>query len=282
MPQRPRVAVIVPAYDEARWIERTLAGIPGDVERIIVVDDASGDDTVARARDAAARDPRVTVLVHRENRGVGAAIATGYDAAFRGGADIAVVMAGDAQMDPRDLPALLAPVLAGDVDYCKGDRLSWPGVAALMPRLRFVGNHVLSFLTRLATGIPVRDSQCGYTALTRAAWERMGLRTLWPRYGYPNDLLGRAAAAGVRVSDVPVRPLYAGETSGIGIRHALFVIPFVLARVVTRRTLSSLFSPSLEATDSTSNEGALQVQPLHPRAGLRAGEKRVWASEQAP
>lgn len=240
-----RVAVVVPAFDEVRLIGRTLARVPAFVDLVVVVDDASRDDTAAQAR--AAGDPRVVVVTHAVNRGVGAAIASGYRAAFSAGADVAVVMAGDAQMDPADLPALLAPVLRGEADYAKGDRLSHPLARTAMPRARFVGNHVLSALTRMATGLPIRDAQCGYTALSRGGAERLALDALWPRYGYPNDLLGRAAAAGLRVRDVTVRPVYADETSGIGVRHALFVVPFVLARVVTRRARALFASPHAAA-----------------------------------
>ena len=228
-----RVTVVVPAFNESRLIGRALSRVPSFVDHVVVVDDGSSDDTAARAR--ATSDPRVVVIAHEMNRGVGAAIATGYREAFLAGADIAVVMAGDAQMDPADLPALLAPVVDGDADYTKGDRLSYPRARAEMPLARFLGNHVLSALTRLATGLSVRDSQCGYTALSRHADARLCVAALWPRYGYPNDLLGRAAAAGLRVRDVTVRPVYADEASGIGLRHALFVIPWVLARVVGRR-----------------------------------------------
>jgi len=233
-----RVAVVVPAFNEARLIGRTLARVPSFVDDVVVVDDGSHDDTAARAR--AAHDPRVVVIEHAYNRGVGAAIASGYHAAFLAGADIAVVMAGDAQMDPVDLPALLTPLVRGEADYTKGDRLSYPRARQQMPLTRFVGNHLLSALTRLATGLPVRDSQCGYTALSRRAEDRLIVAALWPRYGYPNDLLGRAAAAGLRVRDVPVRPVYADETSGIGLHHAVFVIPWVLTRVVARRIRTCL------------------------------------------
>src|SRR5699024_1439104 len=95
---------------------------------------------------------------------------------------------------------------------------------------RFAGNHLLSALTRVATGLDIEDSQCGYTALTREGAARLSLDRLWPRYGYPNDLLAAAARAGLRVRDVPVRPVYADETSGVRLRHALFVVPYVLAR----------------------------------------------------
>jgi glycosyltransferase involved in cell wall biosynthesis len=230
------VAVVVPAYNEARLIARTLRSVPAWVDHVIVVDDASEDGTFDRVRELA--EVRVMLLRHDTNRGVGAAIATGYRAAFGAGAEVAVVMAGDAQMDPADLPALVAPVIAGEADYAKGDRLSHPGARGFMPVKRWLGNHVLTVLTRFATGLRVRDSQCGYTAIARVAAERIRIEALWPRYGYPNDLLGRIAAAGLRVRDVRVRPIYADEASGIGWRHALFVVPWVLGRVLVRRLRS--------------------------------------------
>lgn len=233
-----RVAVVVPAYDEARLIERTLRSVPDYVDHVVVVDDGSGDGTGDRVE--ALCDGRIELVRHPDNRGVGAAIATGYRVAFERGAAVAAVMAGDAQMDPDDLEALLGPVLAGEADYAKGDRLSFPDARRHMPTARWLGNHVLTWLTRLVTGLRVRDSQCGYTALTRAAAERIALDGLWPRYGYPNDLLGRIAAARLRVLDVRVRPVYADETSGIGWRHALFVVPWVCARVLGRRLAAAL------------------------------------------
>lgn len=228
-----RVAVVVPAYREERLITRTLAGIPDYVDTILVIDDGSDDATSARASSVG--DPRVRVIRHATNRGVGAAIATGYRAAFEALADVAVVVGGDAQMDPDDMRALLVPVLAGEADYAKGNRLVFPGVRERMPVGRFVGNHVFSALTRLVTGLRVGDSQCGYTALSREAASQLPLDRLWPRYGYPNDLLGWLALARLRVRDVPVRPVYADERSGIGLRHALFVVPYVLLRVLSRR-----------------------------------------------
>lgn len=227
------IAVVVPAYREAERIGRVLERIPSLVDSVFVVDDGSDDETAAVA--GAAGDARVHVHRHELNRGVGAAIATGYRLAFEGGADVAVVMAGDDQMDPRDLRSLLDPVCDEGVAYAKGNRLAWPGARRRMPTLRFLGNHVLSWLTRLVTGLRVQDSQCGYTALSAGAAHAVDLEKLWPRYGYPNDLLGALAASRLEVRDVPVRPVYAGEPSGIGWRHALLVIPFVLARVLGRR-----------------------------------------------
>ncbi len=216
---------------------RALRSVPDFVDQIYVVDDGSPDDTRTQAERVAEGDDRVRVLRHRVNRGVGAAIVTGYDAAFHHGADVAVVMAGDGQMDPQDLPGLLEAVVRRGAGYAKGNRLAWPNAHQHMPWKRFAGNHVLSALTRFATQMPVEDSQCGYSALGREAAAALNLGTLWPRYGYPNDLLARCAESGVRVDDVPVRPVYRDEISGIGWRHAVFVVPFVLTRAVARRHL---------------------------------------------
>jgi glycosyltransferase involved in cell wall biosynthesis len=234
-----RIAVVVPAYREERLIARTLRSVPAFVDHVVVVDDGSPDTTaeVARAVD----DPRVEVVTHAYNRGVGAALKTGYALALRRGADAVGVMAGDAQMHPDDLRALALPVVRGEVDYAKGDRLSHPTVVRAMPLARYAGNHVLSLLTRLATGLSVRDSQCGYTVIGRHALAAVPLHALWEGYGYPNDLLGWLRLSGARVRDVVVRPLYGDEQSGIRLRHALLVIPLLLARVWLRRASAALF-----------------------------------------
>lgn len=233
-----RISVVVPAYNEARLITRTLRSIPAYVAHVVVVDDGSLDDTALCAQ--ALGDPRVEVVRHRENRGVGAAIVTGYAAAFARGADVCAVMAGDGQMDPADLARLLTPVLAGEAAYAKGDRLSFPDARRAMPLTRWLGNVVLARLTGLAAGLPVRDSQCGYTALSRQAAHQLPLHKLWSRYGYPNDLLGMLRERKLAVSEVVVRPVYADEESGIRLWHALFVVPFVLLRVLLRRGLHAL------------------------------------------
>jgi glycosyltransferase involved in cell wall biosynthesis len=242
-----RVAVVVPAYNEARLIARTLGRIPAYVERIVVVDDASSDGTSEAA--LASGDPRVEVVRLPENRGVGAAICVGYRVAFSRGAQVCAVMAGDDQMDPSDLPRVVAPVLRGEADYVKGNRLAYPQAHRHMPWTRWLGNWVLSALTRIVTGIAVQDSQCGYTALSRRAAEHLPLEELWPRYGYPNDLLGMLAERGLSVREVTVRPVYADEVSGVGLRHAVFVVPFVLTRVLFRRLWRALALTGLPQAD---------------------------------
>ncbi|MCG5053922.1 MAG: glycosyltransferase family 2 protein [Myxococcales bacterium] len=245
-----RVAVVVPAYNEADKIERTLASIPRFVDHVIVVDDASGDETSLRAGGVA--DPRVEVIRHAGNRGVGAALVTGYERARALGADVTAVMAGDSQMDPRDLPHLVQAVVAG-IDYAKGNRFAAPGVYREMPLSRLCGNLVLSHLTRVCSGLwHVFDSQCGYTAASRQALDVILGEPTFPRYGYPNDVLVRLALAGVRVADVPVRPVY-GPTWRSGIRPHKVAWPILrlLGRGLGRRLLRRLSGRTAPARAST-------------------------------
>jgi glycosyltransferase involved in cell wall biosynthesis len=233
-----RVSVAIPAYNERERIADTIASVPALVDHVVVVDDASIDDTTPRAELAAARrsgagaGATIEIIRHASNRGVGAAIATGYARALATGADVAVVMGGDGQMDPRDLPALLEPIAAGVADYVKGNRFLHPAVWTTMPPVRIVGNVLLSAATRVTSGYRhVFDSQCGYTAIRRTALEAIALGDVWAGYGYPNDLLARLRVAGMRVVDVPVRPIYgAGWKSGITFGTALHPLPYVLLR----------------------------------------------------
>jgi glycosyltransferase involved in cell wall biosynthesis len=227
-----RVAVIVPAFNEERLIARAVRGVPSFVDAIYVVDDASRDRTVDAAEEVG--DPRVAVVRHPYNQGVGAAIRTGYLAARAAGAQVLAVMAGDAQMDPADLAAIVAPVVEKRADYVKGDRFAHPSRRD-MPWMRRAGGRVLSVLTARAAGLErLSDSQCGYTALSAAVLDELDLDGLWPRYGYPNDLIGHLAMAGLRIAEVPVRPVYGDETSGLKPRHFLVILGLI-ARVAWRR-----------------------------------------------
>jgi glycosyltransferase involved in cell wall biosynthesis len=176
-------------------------------------------------------------LRHETNRGVGAAIATGYRRALALGADVAAVMAGDGQMDPLDLPALLDAVVDGRCDYAKGNRFAARGTLRAMPATRVVGNIVLSLLTKLTSGhLHVFDSQCGYTAASRRALEVIDGAGLFPRYGYPNDLLARLWGARLRVADVPVRAVYGPDwRSGIGLGTVVYPMSFMLVGSLFRR-----------------------------------------------
>ncbi|MBC7974168.1 MAG: glycosyltransferase family 2 protein [Myxococcales bacterium] len=240
-----RIAVVIPAFNERGKIADTVATVPAFVDHVLVIDDASRDNTAEQAEQAALRrdEPaRVEVLRHPVNRGVGAAITTGYRRALALGVDIAVVMAGDGQMDPDDLPALLDPIAAGDADYVKGNRFLDPAIWTTMPASRIVGNVVLSAATKVTSGYRhVFDSQCGYTAIHATALSMIELDALFPRYGYPNDLLSRLHTAGMRVRDVRVRPIYgAAWRSGIHLGNALHPIPWVLLRSWGHRIASQV------------------------------------------
>lgn len=239
------VAVVVPAYRESERIAETLRRVPAWVDRVVVVDDGSDDDTGERARRAG--DERLALVRHVRNRGVGAALTTGYREARRLGADVVVVMAGDGQMHPDDLPALVDPVARGLYEYVKGNRLRHPR-AGDMPPLRRAGTALLGRLTARAVGVPgLGDSQCGYTALAGELIDRLPLERLYPRYGYPNDLLSLVALAGGRIGEASVRPVYAGERSGLRPRHALVMLGLI-ARAGLRRRRARPAASSAETT----------------------------------
>ena len=223
-----RVAVVVPAYNEERLVVATLRGIPQSVDRIYVVDDASRDETGEQARGMG--DPRVEVIRHERNEGVGAAIVTGYRRALEEGVDVVCVMAADNQMDPVELDSLVGPVARGEIEYAKANRLVSGEAWKVIPRTRYLGNAVLSLLTKIASGYwHVADSQAGYTALSLDALRRLDLESLYPRYGFPNDLLVHLNVQNARVRDVPSRPVYdVGERSGIRLRSVIPRISWLL------------------------------------------------------
>ena len=230
------VAAVIPAYNEERLIQDTIRGLPKTVAEIIVVDDCSNDETSAQAR--AVNDPRVQVIRHESNRGVGAAIYTGYQRALEGNCGAFVVLAGDNQMDHADLPQLVEPIFQGDAEYVKGNRLLHEK-ASDMPRLRRWGSQALARLTSFACSRQIGDSQCGYTAISRQAASQLDYSVLWPSYGYPNDLLIKLTALGARILERPVRPVYATEQSGLRPWHMISIM-----RVIARSYWTERRTPS--------------------------------------
>jgi glycosyltransferase involved in cell wall biosynthesis len=212
------VAVVVPAYNEEKQIGKVISTMPQFVDCIVVVDDASRDGTASAVEQFVKKEKDRVVLVRLgRNLGVGGAIITGYDWARAHGMDMTVVMAGDAQMDPADLPALLEPIVNHEADYVKGNRLFTGEAWKRIPRVRYLGNSVLSLLTKIASGYwHVADFQCGYTAMSLDALKKISMDGIYMRYGFPNDFLVVLNIYDVVVKDVPVTPLYnIGEKSGI-------------------------------------------------------------------
>jgi glycosyltransferase involved in cell wall biosynthesis len=272
-----KIAVVVPAWNEEPHIGKVLEGMPDFVDVVYVVDDCSTDRTadIVRAATGLAGfglqisgastespvgvgshtdpvglgesgradgtpGPRVVLIQHASNRGVGAAIVTGYKRALSDGMDIAAVMAGDNQMDPAELPGLLDPIVDGAADYTKGDRTSRPEHLAGMSYFRRSGNWLLRWLTRIAVGnMKVSDPQNGYTAASRELLAALPLDRLYPRYGYCNQLLAWVSVYRRRLVEVPMPSRYLGEKSKIcyGIyipRVSWLLLRLFLARVFHR------------------------------------------------
>lgn len=231
------IGVVVPAHNEEVLISRTVNSMPEFVDRIIVVNDCSSDRTKEVVSALADKDQRVLLINHETNGGVGKAIGTGYIWCRDHEIDIAVVMAGDGQMDPADLPSLLDPVVDDLTDYSKGNRLVTGEAWKKIPRTRYIGNSALTFLTKIASGYwAVTDSQTGYTALNRRALNILPLEDIYPRYGMPNDFLVTLNIYNMRVVDVPVTPVYGiGEKSGIRVRKVLFSIGYLLLCLFVKR-----------------------------------------------
>lgn len=215
------IGVVVPAYNEETLIGNVIETMPDFVDKIVVVDDRSQDQTTANVREYFAKyniqSERLILLVHTYNQGVGGAIATGYKWFRDQEIDVVVVMAGDAQMDPVDMPALLEPIVTDKADYTKGNRLFTGDAWNKIPRIRYLGNSAMSLLTKIASGYwHVADSQSGYTAISLKALKTLNWDEMYKRYGQPNDLLVRLNVYNFRVRDVPVTPVYnIGEDSGI-------------------------------------------------------------------
>jgi glycosyltransferase involved in cell wall biosynthesis len=232
------IAIVVPAYNEEKLIGRVIEALPEYVDRIVIVDDCSKDQTALVIQEYCKNDPdRIVFISHSSNQGVGGAIATGYKWCRDNSVNVAVVMAGDAQMDPNDLPDLLDPIVNDQVDYSKGNRLVSGDAWSKIPHVRYLGNAALSLLTKIASGYwDIADSQCGYTAINKRALNTINWNEMYKRYGQPNDILVRLNVYNFRVCDVVVKPIYGiGEKSGIKPFRMIPKLSFLLLRLFVYR-----------------------------------------------
>ncbi len=241
-----RVGVVVPAWNEAAHIAEVLETMPEFVDFIVVVDDASTDNTSAIAHSVI--DARVRVVTQPSNGGVGSSILTGHEIVFAEDCDVSVVMAGDAQMDPTYLGALLDPIAHDGIGFSKANRFFSRASYASMPRSRVFGNVVLSFMTKASSGYwHLFDPQNGYTALRRNAWNLIDPSAISRRYDFENSLLIHLNVASVRARDVPIPAVYGEEVSGIKLGK---VVPRLLLTLwkgfwyrIFRRYVVPSFSP---------------------------------------
>jgi dolichol-phosphate mannosyltransferase len=235
------IAVVIPCYRTSRQILDVLSRIDANVSRIYVVDDACPEGT-GDLVEASRPDDRVRVLRHERNRGVGAAMVTGYRAALADGAQIVVKIDGDGQMDPAQLSRLVAPIAMGAADYAKGNRFYDFALLQDMPRVRLLGNALLSLVNKISSGYwNVMDPTNGYTAIHRAALEALPLGKLDSGYFFESDMLFRLYTVRAVVRDVPLRARYAGESSNLRIGRVLRDFPGKYVSAMLKRIFYSYF-----------------------------------------
>jgi dolichol-phosphate mannosyltransferase len=217
------IAVVIPCYRVKRQILDVIAGIGPECRAIYVVDDACPEGTGDHV-EAECRDPRVRVLRHEKNQGVGAATLTGYAAALEGGAAVIVKLDGDGQMDPSWVPRLARPIQEGEADYVKGNRFFELDGLDSMPRIRILGNSLLSFASKLSSGYwNVFDPTNGFTAIHAAVAQRLPFAKLSKGYFFESDVLFRLGILRAVVYEIPMPAVYQGEPSSLVIRKVLGV-----------------------------------------------------------
>ena len=217
MTNTDRVAVVIPSYRVTRHILAVIAGIGPEVSRIYVIDDRCPDGSGALVRSQCG-DPRVTVIDHAENLGVGGAVMTGYQAALADAMDIIVKIDGDGQMDAALVPSFIAPIVRGEADYSKGNRFFDLEQIGAMPPMRLFGNAMLSLMTKLSSGYwDLFDPTNGYTAIHAEAARRLPLAKISRRYFFETDILFRLNTLQAVVVDVPMDARYGDEVSNLKI-----------------------------------------------------------------
>lgn len=232
--QNLRVAVVIPAYREAARIREVITTLPPWVDHVIVVDDASPDATHKAA--SAVGDPRLVVLRHEANQGVGGATVTGFRKALELKADLIVKMDGDGQMDPAHLPSLLTPLVEGRAEYSKGNRFRSASMLRGMPVIRLLGNAALTFLVKVASGYwHVADPQNGYLAIHSASLRQLDLDAMDRRYFFEDDMLIHLNVIEARIQDVSMPSVYRGTHSSLRPFRILLTHPPRLLRGLVRR-----------------------------------------------
>ena len=236
-----KIAVVIPCYRVHAHIIDVIGRIGPCVTSIYAVDDACPEksgDLIART----IRDPRVRVLRHEFNQGVGGAVMTGYRAALADGADIVVKIDGDGQMDPALVPRFVRPIAEGYADYTKGNRFFDVASVRPMPAVRLIGNAGLSFLSKLSTGYwDVFDPANGFTAIHRGVLAALPLEKISSRYFFESDMLFRLGTLRARVLDIPMRAVYGDEKSGLRVRHAAAEFGIKHLRNLSKRIFYNYF-----------------------------------------
>lgn len=215
-----RVAVVIPSFKVSTQITRVIETLPAEIDDIIVVDDACPENSGLVAKEIG--NPRVEVITHLKNKGVGGAMKSGYALALQKGAHIVVKIDGDGQMDPDQIQNLLLPLLTNQADYAKGNRFYSLKTVKSMPKIRLFGNVALSFLSKISTGFyQIFDPNNGFTAITAEALNLLELSDVNDKYFFESDMLYQVNSVGMRAVDVPMAAIYGDEISNLSIRHSI-------------------------------------------------------------
>ncbi|MCK9196996.1 MAG: glycosyltransferase family 2 protein [Syntrophales bacterium] len=221
---RYSLAVVIPAYNAETSIRSVILSLPVYVERIIIVDDGSVDQT--RKAVQALDDPRIVLLCHERNRGVGGAMVTGFKAALATGIDLVAKIDADGQMEPDYLDKMARLAIEQKYDYVKANRFQKSGPLPEMPPVRLVGNLVLTFLTKMASGFrEISDPQNGYVLITRHMLSRLPLDRIDRGYFFENSMLIELNVLGCRVTEMYVPARYGGEISSLRISRIILTFP---------------------------------------------------------
>ena len=237
MYKNKKICVVVPAHNEETQIQKVIQTMPDYVDEVVVIDDASDDQTVNLVKSEMKISKKLYLIEHPDNQGVGGAIASGYKWARDKEMDVTAVMAGDGQMDPDDLDKIIDPVVIGEADYSKGNRLFFGDAWNLIPHYRYLGNSFLSLMTKISSGYwHIADSQGGYTAISLIALKRINPDSIYKYYGMPNDLLIKLNQHDFTVCDVNIKPVYnIGEKSGIRLSKVIPKISWLLFKGFWKR-----------------------------------------------
>jgi dolichol-phosphate mannosyltransferase len=236
------IAVVIPAYHVANAIEAVLKDLPDYLCHIIVVDDASPDNTSELVQAFASHDKRIVLVRHEQNQGVGGAMLTGFRKALELGAQVIVKIDGDHQMDPTYVPALVTPLLEGKADYAKGNRFRDFESLRHMPLVRRVGNLGLSFLTKAATGYwNCFDPTNGYFAIRSEMLAQLPLERIDHSYFFETSMMANLYLLNAFILDVPMPARYRGERSSMSIWRVLVEFPAKLLATLLRRLLLRYF-----------------------------------------
>ncbi len=269
------IAVVIPSYKVTRHIAEVIAAIGPEVDAIYCVDDACPDDSGGFVQREL-KDPRVRVIRHQVNQGVGGAVMTGYQRAVADGARVIVKIDGDGQMDPSLLPRFAAPLLRGEADYAKGNRFYDLRNISSMPALRIFGNAALSFMSKFSTGYwDLFDPTNGYTAIHADVVRLMPFDKIDRRYFFETDILFRLNTMRAMVVDIPMDAKYANEVSGLKISRILGEFAFKHVRNCLKRLFYNYFLRNLSAA-SLELLAALGLLTF----GLGFGGWRWWEAAQ--